>query len=1457
MNDDPMRLSLHDSEDVIRNKLKAITEPDANLEILSLADILDVDLLQPIMADFNRITGIANAIIDTRGNILVGVGWQDICTKFHRCHPDTLKNCLESDTKLSKGIPQGAFKAYRCKNNLWDMAAPIMLHGQHLGNIFIGQYIQKDAAYDENTFREQAHRYGFDEEEYLAALERVPRIDGKKVDDLMRFFSKFSELISSISLNAIQLSKTLTERERIEKELRDSEALQKQLLHSIDTAVLIIDAQTFVIESVNFKALEILGKTEEELIGKTCFHSICPAEKGRCPVMDLGQKIDKSERTVLNSQGEQVSIIKSAKRIQIKGRDKILETFIDITDRKCAEEALRRKSLITAAINRVFREALTCETEEAVAQSALRVAEELTDSRFGFIGEVNAQGRFDTIGLSNPGWQSCSIPDADVGLLLKNMEVRGIWATVLKSHTSQIINDPSAHPDGVGLPEGHPAVTAFMGVPLLRNGRAVGMIALGNKDGGYDENDKDGITSLGVAFYEALLRKRLELQVRTQAIYKETLAELSGHMAGDQAIEPLCTQIITYLCGRLQAPSGLIYVPEIKETFKLAGCYAHVRRKDRSYEYRLGEGLVGQAALTRKLIVLDNMPENYFHIESGLGEMIPRVIFIKPIVFNDRVMAVLELGFIHQPDNEQTLLLDVVEEAIAVAIQSAQSRSVQAQLLVKSQQMTEELLRQQEELQAANEEMEEQTQLLMASESRLKEQQEELQAANEELEEKTEYLEQNKKHIEEKNLSLVQLGQDLERKAEDLAIASKYKSEFLANMSHELRTPLNSLLLLSRMLADNKEGNLIEDQVASARIIYNSGNDLLELINEILDLSKIEAGKMQLSISEIPLTDMKNVLEMNFKQVAKQKNLLLDVIVREGSPDVIVTDQLRILQVLKNFIANAFKFTETGGVTVTFYRPDPTIGLLRSDLSPENVLAVDVTDTGIGIPEEKQKIIFEAFQQVEGSSTRKYGGTGLGLSISKELAKLLGGEITLTSRENTGSTFTLFLPIKTAPSTDTVDACQPGRSNKKISGVPVRTKQPNSRPPETLTNSHNDDRDQINPDDKVILIIEDDADFAATLLHFCREKGFKTLVCPTGEEGLRIVESFRINAIILDIHLPGIDGWTVLDSLKENPTTRHIPIHFMSADDPVPEAFFKGAVGYLTKPVSPEDLETVMASLESMINKEMKDLLLVEDNENQRHAIAKLISDSDVAIREVSTGADALKALRKKPYDCMILDLGLPDMSGFDLLKKMEKDSLITLLPPPPVVVYTGRDLTKEEEQKLRHYSESIIIKGVRSEERLLDETSLFLHRLVEKMPEEKRKIITALHDPDRALQDRIILIVDDDMRNVFALSKVLKAKGAITLKAENGVKALELLDERHDVELVLMDIMMPVMDGYETMKRIRAEGRFAKLPIIALTAKAMQRDKEECIAAGASDYLAKPLDIDRLLSMMRVWLYR
>ena len=926
-------------------------------------------------------------------------------------------------------------------------------------------------------------------------------------------------------------------------------------------------------------------------------------------------------------------------------------------------------------INHIFSEALVSESDESIAKNTLCIAEELTGSRFGFIGEINKDGRFDTIGLSNPGWEDCTMDGSDTTLMIKDMELRGIWATVLKSGATQIMNEPMSHPDSVGIPEGHPPLISFMGVPFVRHNQAVGMIALANKDGGYNEKDQDAVESLTGPFYEALLRKRLERQVRTESGKKEALADLAGCMSGNQEMEPLCSHIIDFLCDRLEAPTGLMYVADEDGALAIFGVHAHRKRENRSYVFHPGEGLVGQVARSKKSMILEDVPEGYLSIESGLGEMPPQVIYLKPILHNDRVVALLEMGLFHTPDKDQAALLDEMDESIAAAVLSAQSREIQARLLEESQRMTEELQAQQEELQAANEEMEEQTQLLTASESRLKEQQEELQAANEELEEKSHYLEKNKRDVEEKNKRLESLQKELTQRAEDLAIASKYKSEFLANMSHELRTPLNSLLLLSKLLSDNKEKNLSEDQLESVNVIYNSGTNLLSLINEILDLSKIEAGKMSLNFDTIDIASLADSLRRDFIHMAEDKSLQFSVAVDEACPDSFVSDRKRVDQVLKNLVSNAIKFTENGGVTITFSQGQPENTL---DSLPDRKKGITITieDTGIGIPKDKQKIIFEAFQQVETGSARKFGGTGLGLSISIELARLLDGEIVLKSSSGKGSIFKLYLPVKHKLPDDQ-------NTNRRQNLPEPSPKQSRQIPPATdgdylTVNPLPDDREDFEDADKTMLIIEDDINFGKILLKMGRERGFKCVFTTTGENGLSLAETYQPKVIILDIKLPGVNGWHVLERLKNNQATRHIPVYFMSVDEPLFDAFNRGAIGYLQKPVSKEALDGALGKIELIINKKMKDLLVIEDDENQRIGIKKLIGGDDVAVYEVSTGQEAVKAIKDRHFDCIILDIGLPDMTGFELLENIKEQFL------PPVIVYTGRELTFEQEKMLR-----------------------------------------------------------------------------------------------------------------------------------------------------------------------------
>ncbi len=957
-----------------------------------------------------------------------------------------------------------------------------------------------------------------------------------------------------------------------------------------------------------------------------------------------------------------------------------------------------------------------------------------------------------------------------------------------------------------------------------------------------------------------------------QAWIKDGQSGLHEIMRGDKKIEEMSKEIITYITEYLKGQVGALYLFNNEtKTLDLSASYAFSKRKGVSNSYAIGEGLVGQCAREQEIIQISPVPENYIRVTSGLGETSPNSIVVAPITFEEELIGVIEIATLKVFNENSIEYITNSLKSIGISLHSAESRSKVNALLEKTQaqadelrhqqeelkQTNEELQVQQEELRVANEELEEQTKALKKSEQDLQAQQEELRVINEELEEKTKSLEHQKKDVLDKNMELEVARTNVEQKAKELEISSKYKSEFLANMSHELRTPLNSLLILSRDLADNSNKNLDDDQIESVEIIYKSGNDLLVLINEILDLSKIESGKMPLNLEHIDFQDIINSMQRQFKHVAEEKELYFKFNVDKNIPPSIYTDQQRLEQILKNILSNAIKFTNKGGITMDIGRPQKDVNLLREDLSAKQAIAISIKDTGIGIPKEKQLAIFEAFQQVDGSTSRKYGGTGLGLSISRELAKLLGGEIHISSEVENGSTFTLIIPEELNTRTEEIIEKRDEKrvinkeKSEAIKGEVLAKKTIKTIPQKSQVE---DDRNNIGSDDRKLLIIEDDIKFANILKKQSQSKGFKTLVALSGEAGVNLARKYMPDAIILDLKLPGIDGMDVLDILKDDPDTRHIPVHMMSAYEETIDALKKGAIGYLMKPPKADELEQVFNKLEDYIKRKMKDLLLVEDDVNMRNSIKTVIGEGDVNITAVGSGSEAIETLKKGHYDCLVLDLGLPDMTGFELLKQLDNHKTINV---PPVIVYTGKELTREENETLQKYTNTIIIKGVKSEERLLDETALFLHRVVDNMPQKQKKMITNLHDKDSLFADKKILVVDDDMRNVFAISKILTGKGMQVTKAVNGKMALDLIKEKGDFDLVLLDIMMPEMDGYETTKRLREIPKFRNLPIIALTAKAMKDDRQKCIDAGANDYLSKPVNVDKLLSLMRVWLYR
>lgn len=902
--------------------------------------------------------------------------------------------------------------------------------------------------------------------------------------------------------------------------------------------------------------------------------------------------------------------------------------------------------------------------------------------------------------------------------------------------------------------------------------------------------------------------------------------QLNEKLIGNQNIEELSGNTISFLCAYLKANIGAVYLFNDKnKNLVLSGQYAFSSKENVKEIFALNEGLIGQAAYEKKQISLTDISEDQIRITSSILNSKPKHLLITPFLFEGKTVGVIEIGRLTDFNEIEKEFITISMDSIGISVNSAIARKQIHELLEEAQVQTEELQSQQEELKQMNEELEEQTQ-------NLKQQQEELQMTNEELEEQTQSL-------VVKNTEVETAKNDIEQKTKQLEISSKYKSEFLANMSHELRTPLNSLLILSKDLSENRKNNLDSVQVESAEIIYNSGHDLLVLINEVLDLSKIEAGKMSINIESVSLKTFTDDLILNFKHHAEQKGLKLICKLDKDLPESIRTDSQRLNQILKNLLSNAIKFTERGSVTISVER------------NSESTVSISVIDTGIGIVEDKQMAIFEAFQQAEGGTSRKYGGTGLGLSISRELAKLLGAEIKLSSKLNVGSTFSLIIPLEIHHELEDVGV------GRKFSAPTLKDyvlNKPNFENDSKFLNypSIEDDRDIITTNDKLLLIIEDDLKFATILLKLANNKGFKCLSAASGEDGLLLAAKYKPQAIILDMGLPGINGHNVLLELKANPSLRHIPVHIISAKERSLGPNREGAVEYLMKPVDKKDLEEAFNRIENFVNRKIKNLLIIEDSENSRKAMRLLIGNGDVKCFEAGTGKEALIMYEENQIDCIILDIGLPDMSGFDLVHKLEnlKDHTI-----PPIIVYTGKELTKEENSELQKYAETIIIKGIKSEERLLDETALFLHRTISNLPKSKQTIINNLHDKEAAFHSKKILMVDDDMRNVFALSKILKERGMEIIKAENGKNALELLETHSDIDLVLMDIMMPEMDGYEAMRQIRSQIKFKNLPVIALTAKAMKDDKQKCIDAGANDYITKPIDVERLLSLMRVWL--
>ena len=907
---------------------------------------------------------------------------------------------------------------------------------------------------------------------------------------------------------------------------------------------------------------------------------------------------------------------------------------------------------------------------------------------------------------------------------------------------------------------------------------------------------------------------------REQDWLKTNLARFSDMMQGQRDLLTLGRMLLSELAPLMDAQQGLMYVVEEDEGGRrlrqLAG-YADADRSPAARSLRFGEGLVGQCAAQGQLILLDHVPPDTVQIESGLLNAVPRSVIVLPVLFEDQVKAVLELASLSEFTATQRTFLEQLSNSIGIVLNTIEATMRTEHLLSQSQQLAGELQAQQKELQQTNEDIA-------------------LKAA---------LLAEQKAEVEQKNLQIEHARRALEEKAAELALTSRYKSEFLANMSHELRTPLNSILILGQQLAENPDTNLTPRQVEFAKTIHAAGTDLLHLISDILDLSKIESGTVTVDSEDISFSHLRENMERGFRHEAERRHLDFSV---DFSPELgksLNSDPKRLQQILKNLLSNAFKFTEQGSVRLS-------ARVAEDGWSPDNevlssaptVVAFEVSDTGIGISPEKQRIVFEAFQQADAGTSRKYGGTGLGLAISREIAGLLGGELTLESTPGEGSRFTLYLPL-------TYMGGLENDAQRERPPLPVSQQaEPRNEPVFQVE----DDRDAITAGEPSLLVVEDDPGYAQILRDHARSLGFKVLVAGRGADAIRLVREYKPSAITLDIFLPDMLGWTVLARLKQDPSTRHIPVQVVTVEEERHRSIERGAFAYLAKPATSETIAAALQRIKEYTLPRVKRLLVVEDDAAERLGIEELIRHDDVAIDTAASGGEALQALRDAQYDCLVLDLKLPDMSGFELLDRIQEMEGIEDLP---IVVFTGKDLSAEEHQRLKKTAKSVVIKGVESPERLLDETALFLHRVVADLPPAKRRMVQHLHESDHALRDKRVLVVDDDVRNIFALSSVLERHGMDVMTAGTGQEAIEKVAADGEIDLVLMDIMMPGMDGYDTIRAIREAPDSRALPIVALTAKAMKGDREKCLEAGASDYLAKPVVTDQLLGVLRQWLHR
>ena len=906
---------------------------------------------------------------------------------------------------------------------------------------------------------------------------------------------------------------------------------------------------------------------------------------------------------------------------------------------------------------------------------------------------------------------------------------------------------------------------------------------------------------------------------------KTNLAKFTSMLQGQRDLTTVGRLLLSELTQLVDAQLGVIYQVENDDSrhLRLLSSYADDGSTGHPQILRVGEGMVGQCAAEKRRMLITEMPTHAVPIGSALFKVVPQNIIVLPVLFEDQVKAVIELASISSFTTLQISFLEQLTTSIGIVLNSIEATMQTEGLLKQSQNLAGELQTQQKELQQTNDQ----------------------------LEQKAQQLAERNVEVERKNQEIEQARRALEEKAGELALTSKFKSEFLANMSHELRTPLNSILILGQQLTENPDGNLTAKQVEFARTIHGAGTDLLNLISDILDLSKIESGTVTVDEEEVSLSNLLESVARPFRHEAEDRHLSFDVRIDPHLGRSITTNSKRLQQVLKNLLSNAFKFTQEGSVRLN-------VSAAIGGWSPEHavlshapaVIAFEVADTGIGIPADKQKIIFEAFQQADASTSRKYGGTGLGLAISRELSNLLGGEIQLRSMPGQGSTFTIYLPIKYAGPSTGVRPSANEILRSKIQAPALLDSAVGDHAVERVA----DDRLEIEPGDSILLVVEDDPHYARVIMDCARDKGFKVLVAARGADALSLAQQFQPNAVSLDVFLPDMLGWTVLNQLKQNPLTRHIPVQVITLDEDRQHALARGAFSFVTKPTTTEGVDSALSRIKEYAQSRRRRLLVVEDNPTEQMSIRELLGHDDIEIVTTDTGARALQVLREQPCDCVVLDLRLPDMSGFEVLESIQADASISGVP---VVVFTGRELSAEEDAKLHTMARSIVVKGVESPERLLDETALFLHRVVTDLPAAKQHMLERLNSSDEDLVNRTVLLVDDDARNIFALSSVLERRGMRVFTATTGTEAIELVASTPDLSIVLMDIMMPQMDGYQTIQAIRKMPELQRLPIIALTAKAMKGDREKCMEAGASDYLAKPVNTEQLLSALRMWLHR